>query len=86
MLEMVDKVTGLATFSYSCTSNKDMAEKLFKLGLSGGIPTAKRQLTAYIKVAQIHPYAPIKVYNKIARLSIVTKNVPMTLDELPRNM
>jgi len=85
MLEMVENVTGLTTFSYSCMLNKDMAEKLVELGLSGGIHTAKRQIGEYIKVAQLHPYAPIKVYNKIARLSIVTENVPMTLDELPRN-
>ena len=85
MLEMVDKVTGLTTFSYSCTLKKDMAEKLVELGLSGSKQTAKMNLQEYIKVAQLQPYAPIKVYNKIARLSIVTENVPMTLDELPRN-
>ena len=75
MLEMVDKVTGLTTFSYSCTLKKDMAEKLVERGLSGSIRTAESHLRKYIKVAQLQPYAPIKVYNKIARLSIVTENV-----------
>jgi hypothetical protein len=70
-LEMVDKITGLTTISYSCTSNKDMEKKLFELELSGALSTAKIQLNKYIKEAQVHPYAPINMYNKVARLSIV---------------
>jgi hypothetical protein len=70
-LEMVDIITGLTTISYSCTSNKDMAKKLVELELSGALSTAKDQLTKYIKEAQVHPYAPINMYNKVARLSIV---------------
>jgi hypothetical protein len=70
-LEMVDKETGLTTFSYSCTSNKDMEKKLFEFGLAGTPSTAKRHLAKYIMEANLHPYAPINMYNKVARLSIV---------------
>ena len=57
MLEMVDKVTGLTTFSYSCTLNKDMAEKLFKLGLSGSIN--KYSKNAFTKIYQGGAIIPV---------------------------
>jgi hypothetical protein len=78
-LEMVDKITGLTTHSFSSTLNKEMEEKLVKFGLSGTLSTAQSHLRKYIKEAKLHLYAPINMYNKIARLSIVTENVPMTL-------
>jgi hypothetical protein len=52
-----------------------MAEKLVEFGLSGALSTAKSHLRKYIKEATFHPYAPINMYNKIARLSIVKENV-----------